>query len=292
MGVVKNTNDGTKREPYLRTDINIANVKGLPEYSSAPRGDDRAVYQAVKAMGYKGIQGGDVALCREVGLGVTGSGRVDAPEDAATVAREAKARGYECVTLHAGWGMDDDDVVCRQVEAILDASQRYDIPMYVETHRATITQDIWRAVKLAARFPEIRFNGDFSHWYNGLEMVYGGFEKKIDFLAPVLERVRFFHGRIASPGSIQVDVGDGEGRTYVAHFRELWTRGMMGFLRSAQPGDYICFAPELLGPDIYYARLVPNAQGEWVEESDRWQQAQVLTRIALECWDEAKRRLQ
>ncbi len=52
----------------------------------------------------------------------------------------------------------------------------------------------------------MRFNGDFSHWYAGQEMVYGGFEKKFAFIQPVIERVRFLHGRISSPGCIQVAV--------------------------------------------------------------------------------------
>lgn len=70
--------------------------------------------------------------------------------------------------------MEDDDEAARLIDAVLNASVRYDVPLYVETHRATIFQDLWRAVQFVARFPELRFNGDFSHWYTGLEMVYGG----------------------------------------------------------------------------------------------------------------------
>ncbi|MCL5997289.1 MAG: hypothetical protein M1546_14720 [Chloroflexi bacterium] len=290
MATVRNTNDGTNREPYLRTDINYANVKGLPANSSAPKGDDRALHEAVKRAGYQGIQGGDLALCRELGLGATGGGRVNQPEDATAIAREGKAKGYDCVTLHVGWGMEDDDEVHRLVEAVLNASAQFDLPMYIETHRATITQDIWRTVKLTEWFPEVRFNGDFSHWYAGLEMVYGNIEAKFDFLQPVFDRVRFFHGRISSSGCIQVDIGDGTGRLNVAHFREMWTRSMVAFLRSAQPGDFLCFTPELLGPEINYARLIPAQTGEWVEESDRWQQALLYTRIAQECWAEARQK--
>ena len=289
--MAKNTNDGSRREPYLRTDINYANVKGLPTYSTAPQGDDRALHMAVKQAGYAGIQGGDPALCHELGLGITGGGRVSAVGDATKVAADGKAKGYECLTLHVGWGMEDDDEVFRLVEAVLTASAQHDIPLYIETHRATITEDIWRTVRITQQFPEVRFNGDFSHWYTGLEMVYGDIQAKFDFLQPVFERVRFFHGRIAAPGSIQVDIGDGAGRLNVAHFREMWTRSMLGFLTTAQPGDYICFAPELLSPEISYARLIPNAQGAWVEESDRWQQAQVYTQIARECWEQAQQRL-
>jgi hypothetical protein len=288
---VKNTNDGTGREPYLRADINYANVKGLPLYSSAPQGEDLALHQAVRHAGYTGIQGGDPDLCRQMGLGVTGGGRVNIPDDAMPVAQEGKAKGYECITLHVGWGTEDEDTVDRLVESVLTASARVDIPLYIETHRATITQDIWRTVRLTNRFPEVRFNGDFSHWYTGLEMVYGDIEGKFGFLQPVFDRVRFIHGRISAPGSIQVDIGDGDNRLNVTHFMEMWTRSMHGFLKTAKPGDYLCFTPELLGPEISYARLVPNAKGEWVEEGDRWQQALVYTRIAANCWQNAKQRL-
>ena len=289
--MIENTNDGSNRAPYLRTDISYANVKGLPDYSTAPKGDDRALHAAVKQAGYTGIQGGDVALCREFGLGVTTGGRVNKPEDAEAIARDGKAQGYECATLHVGWGMEDDDDVYRMVDAILNASARHNFPLYIETHRATITQDMWRAVRLAQRMPDVRFNGDFSHWYTGLEMVYGDIDAKFEFMAPVFERVRFIHGRIGVGGSMQADIGDGKGRKNVDHFREMWTRSMMGFLRSAKPGDYLCFAPELLGPEISYARLIPDGKGGWVEESDRWQQAAVYTGIAQACFAEANRRL-
>jgi hypothetical protein len=288
--VIRNTNDGTRVVPYLRSDINYANVKGLPATSSAPQGGDRALHQAVMQAGYRGIQAGDPDLCRELGLGLTDIGRVNQVEDAERIAREKKEKGFECVTLHVGWGMEDDLEVARLVEAVLLASEKHSIPLYIETHRATITQDLWRTVQLARRFPEVRFNGDFSHWYNGLEMVYGGIENKWDFIQPVFERVRFLHGRIATPGSIQVGIGGNKDAKYVVHFREMWTRSFQGFLKSAAPGDYLCFTPELLGPDIYYARLVPDSKGEWVEESDRWEEAKILTRIAMECWEEAQKR--
>jgi hypothetical protein len=187
--------------------------------------------------------------------------------------------------------MESDAEIDRLVEAIVAASLKHRVPLYVETHRATITQDIWRTVELVKRHPDVRFNGDFSHWYTGLEMRYGDIDAKLAFLAPVFERVRFFHGRIGTGGHIQVDVGDGADRPWIDHFREMWTRSFLGFLRSAKPGDYVVFAPELLPATIFYAWGATNAKGELVEEGDRWQQSLVLKRIAEECFAEAHRRL-
>jgi len=125
-------------------------------------------------------------------------------------------------------------------------------------------------------------------------MVYGkGFDDQLAFAAPVFERTRFIHGRIGNPGCMQVGIGDGAGgeaRPYVDHFREMWTRAMAGFLRSATNGDYMVFAPELLQTGNYYARCFPGADGALVEEGDRWAQALLYCGLARACFHEAMRR--
>ncbi len=164
--------------------------------------------------------------------------------------------------------------------AIFTASITYKLPLYVETHRATLFQDMWRTVEFVRQFPDLRFNGDFSHWYTGQEMVYGGFENKLAFIRPVLERVRFLHGRIGNPGCMQVAINPAAPEPeYVGHFRQLWTACF-------RYGASI-FTPELLAPGIYYARTFPGPNGEPVEESDRWQQSLLLRQIAEECYREA-----
>jgi hypothetical protein len=290
--MIPNTNDGSGRVPRVRIDINGSNVFGLPETSTPPRGDDKTVMQGVKAAGFEGIQtGSKYAVAREAGLRITGSGRIDKAADAETQLAEAAQRGYDCYTVHVGYGLEDDDESARLVEATLRASEKHKVPVYIETHRATVTQDIWRTVQLTKKFPEIRFNGDFSHYYTGLEMVYGDIEAKWQFMQPIFDRVRFLHGRIGNPGSMQVDIGPtGDGITYVDHFKEMWTRSFVAFLGSAGPGDYIIFAPELLGSSNFYARLFKDASGKLAEEGDRWQQALLYAKIARKCFDEAVKR--
>ncbi len=253
--------------------------------------DDRRRFQQLagdlKSAGFTGVQFAGLAsrealsVLRTAGLGVAGSGRVDTPVDAELLARQAADCGYECVTLHVGWGLEDDTEAHILIASILEAAHRSKIPFYIETHRATICQDMWRTVQFVKHFPEMRFNGDFSHWYTGQEMVYGGFEKKFAFIQPVLERVRFLHGRIASPGCIQVPVD--RNAPYLEHFKQLWTAAIRGFLKSDE-GVHFCFTPELLAPDIYYARTFGGR-----EETDRWQQALLLKEIAEECFALAQR---
>lgn len=251
--------------------------------------------RAIRDAGYDGIQFIEplqpalVDEAQTLGLGVCGSGRVNQPSDADRLAKEARSTGLECLTLHVGWGYEGQDDATRLIDAVLNASARHSIPLYVETHRATIFQDMWRTVQLIHQFPQLQFNGDFSHWYTGLEMVYGRFENKLSFIQPVIERVHFLHGRIGNPGCMQVDIGDLENAaklSFVAHFRMLWTQVFLAFLHRSPQGESFCFTAELLASNVYYARTFHGS-----EESDRWQQSLVLTKIARDCFNEAQRQL-
>jgi hypothetical protein len=254
--------------PALRLDLNMGTLMQLPAHASGPRPDDWA---AIRAAGYEGLQVGDLSTGAGSGLPLSGMGRVDAPADAGKMAKYWANEGAACGTVHVGHGYEDDDEAVALLEACVEASAVHGVPIYVELHRATITQDPWRTLQYVKRVPDIRFNADFSHWYTGGEMVYGDFGRRVEALGPVLDRVRFIHGRISTPGQIQatVDGTEAEEPTYVAHFRELWTRAAQGFLADAQPGDVLPFAVELLPPSIYYA--LRDDQGH--ERGDRWAQA-------------------
>lgn len=273
------------RDPRLRVFMNLQAFGDMPQQANG--------LTAIRDAGYDGVQFGwqidraQLDEARQLGLGVCGSGRVNTPAEAAPLAKEAHEAGLECLTLHVGWGTENDDEAAALIDSVLEASTQFSLPLYPETHRATIFQDPWRTMQFLERFPELEFNGDFSHWYTGTEMVYGGFETKVAFFQRVLGRIGFLHGRIGNPGCMQVDIGDGlvDGRPYVAHFRTLWTESFHGFLLRRPLPDRFCFTPELLGPEFYYARVFDGH-----EESDRWQQSLVLVRIARECFAEARRR--
>jgi hypothetical protein len=265
--------------------MNLQSFDDMPQQANGFRGICGAGYDGVQFSQPLDHARKDEAL--GLGLGVCGSGRVKAPAEAAPLAKEAREACLECLTLHVGWGTETDDEAAALIESVFSASAQFSIPLYPETHRATIFQDPWRTVQFLERFPELEFNGDFSHWYTGTEMVYGGFENKMEFFRPVLGRIGFLHGRIGNPGCMQVDIGDGSARErpYVAHFRALWTESFFGYLHRRPLSDRFCFTPELLGPEFYYARTFGGR-----EESDRWEQSLVLVRIARECFAEARKR--
>ena len=85
---------------------------------------------------------------------------------------------------------------------------------------------------------------------------------------------------------MQVAITPDDSASYVAHFRELWTRCFAAYLGDPSPSQpFIAFAPELLAPGIFYARTFGG-----VEESDRWEESLLLARIARECFAKAKSR--
>ena len=289
-------NDRSTDAPKLRLFLNLDTLTDLRADSVWPRLTGNARDERLLADGFDGIQlttdeayAGRMPFC--------GLNRISTPAEANAIAAKHSSRGDLCITVHAGWGIEDDDEVARLVEAILAASDRYRLPIFIETHRATITQDLWRTVQIAKRFPEVRFNGDFSHYYCGQELVYGDWQTKLAFMEPIFARVGLMHGRIASPGCIQVPVdADLHARprqahgvvNYLEHFKDLWTCAMAGFLSGAEQGDVLIFAPELLAGTHYYARMFSDAFGVLTEESDRYAQALLYLRVARECFGAAQ----
>ncbi len=289
-------NDGSGDAPKLKVYLNLDNLVDLRADTIWPGVEGLALYRRLMHDGFEGVQlttndpplaGAPIPHC--------GLDRINTAAEADTIASRHAERGDRCLTVHVGWGLEDDNDVYRLVEAILDASEKHRLPIFVETHRATITQDVWRTVQITRKFPEVRFNGDFSHYYCGLELVYGDWAEKLDFMGPIFARVGFMHGRIASPGCIQVPVVANLARangspSYLDHFKELWTLAMLGFLRAAVRGDVLIFAPELLASTHYYARLIPDDSGKLVEESDRYAQALIYKDLARMCFAEAQKR--
>jgi hypothetical protein len=292
-------NDHSEVPPKIRVYLNLWNLAGLPAHSIWPGLDGLECLKRLEADGFEGVQlTTDTPMVAGSTLPYCGVDKIDRPADADRIVKKHADRGDLCLTVHAGTGIEDDDEAYRIIDAILAAAEKHSIPTFVETHRATITQDLWRTVNLTKRFPEILFNGDFSHYYCGQEMPYGDWNSKIEFMQPIFDRVAFMHGRISSSGCMQVPIDadirarpkQAHGKAnYLEHFRELWIRAMLGFLRRAQPGDFLIFAPEILSGVVYYARMFPDAFGQLIEESDRYQQALLYKDLALDCFEEAKK---
>jgi len=283
----------------LRFDLNLGTINNLPDWSCAPRGTESEIYTGIREAGFEGVQTYfPIPAAGENGLRLSGMGKVMTPGDAMSVAAQHKALGFDMTTLHVGHGLESNADMDVLADAVIDAAAQHRYPLLVETHRATMTQDIRRTLDLIERRPALRFNADLSHWYTGHEMISGDFAAKLDLLSPLFERVRYIHGRIGDSCAMQAPLGDpASPPAYVGHFVEMWTRCCSGFLKSAAEDERLVFAPELLPAEIVfgahrmrlnYARLLPDGQ----EETDRWADALRLCDMARSALTAAEERRQ
>jgi hypothetical protein len=260
----------------LRRDLSLVTTLALPEWSAGP-GPGVDVIEAAAAAGYEGVQvflPDQAERAHSLGLAATAVSPARTAADVDNVCAMWSGGGAESLTLHLGTGFETPDEGTALVAATLEAQERHGVPLLIETHRATITQDPARTLLLVSQFPELRFTADLSHWYTGVEMVYGDFDAKVEALAPVFERCRMIHGRISDPGCIQVAVADDDPADYVEHFMRMWSAVI-----AASDIDVLPFAVELLPARAHYARTVER-DGRREEEVDRWEQADVLWRMA------------
>ena len=276
--------------------LNLGSLLSLPSWSKGPRGDVDAIAAVLRAEGFVGVEGGGAAAFRAFGLAPYGIVSIKEASSIHDALLRQRDEGFIGTTVHLGTGFEDEMEAYGLFETLLAAASSINHPVRVETHRATLTQDVWRTMQFVQGFPELRLTADLSHWYTGLEMRYGDFSAKLDWMGPIFERVRFIHGRVSSMGCIQVPLQVGRrDEPHRGHFIEMWTRCMAGFLATAEPDERLGFAPEILphridAPDrirlIEYACV--NNQGE--ETHDRWQQVQLIASLGKDCWRGALRK--
>ena len=150
-------NDRSSDAPKLKIFLNLDTLLDLRADSLFPPSlvkDLAGRDERLTADGYEGVQlTTPASMPADTRLPFCGLGRISIPADAEPLAAAHAARGDACLTVHVGWGIEDDDAVHRLVEATLEASAHHRLPIFIETHRATITQDLWRTVQITRKFP-------------------------------------------------------------------------------------------------------------------------------------------
>lgn len=129
--------------------LNLGTLGDLPETSSVPDVIRQADWDnpraeaaaALKAAGYTGVQGGDPQKLFQHKLGCTVGGEVRELGYLDEWAPKATAMGAQAMTVHVGWGLESDEQIDALCQYIIEKSQELDLPISVESHRATFTQD-------------------------------------------------------------------------------------------------------------------------------------------------------
>lgn len=156
------------------------------------------------------------------------------------------------------------------------------LPVFYETHRGRLTNDLAFTVALLEACPGVRLTGDLSHYVVAHEMPLPIPPAESAAISQVLDRCESFHGRVADTNQVQVALSGPRQRPWVDQFAAWWKDGFRRW-RSRSPTDAsLTFLCEL-GPPSY---AITDPSG--AELSDRWLEALELKAMARALFEAAR----
>lgn len=192
----------------------------------------------------------------------------------------AKDIGAEFVTIVGQVmpvGLDGAVAVVREW---LRIGREEGMALQFETHRASITNDLFATLQLIDAVPDMRLACDLSHYVVDREMIPPLSEEMRLQISRILMRSDSFQGRIASRNQIQVQLAFPQHAKWLALFEGWWREGFARWRARAGAGDRLVFLSEL-GPTEY---AITGADG--LELSDRRLEALRLRDLARRLWAE------
>lgn len=164
------------------------------------------------------------------------------------------------------------------LQAVLPLIEASDIPVYLETHRGRISNDLLVMVELLRRVPNLPLLADLSHYVVAREL-----DLPIDpvsqaQISTILDHAWAFHGRVAGSGQIQLPVSFPQHAPWRDQFARWWTEGFANWRRRAPADAVLTFNCEL-GPQPY---AISGSDGR--DLTDRWAESLEIKRMAEEAW--------
>jgi hypothetical protein len=285
--LIQRYNDGTNNPPRLRLSHSLWSLTKLPmnasEWSLAEkcRRVREAGFEAIECWLNDENEREITAALQAEGLRLALGHHPHTLDDTRKTVARAKRLGADYIFAQPAEAFTPEDEAVALIRDGHAVASDSGVPYFLETHRGCCTETLPQTYRLLQRLPpEIRITADLSHFFVVGEFYGWESERLPERLGPVLERVSSFHGRISNGEQVQVDVGDGSGRTAQVYV-QIWAQGMRAWLQGACPGDVLPFASEL-GPPAY-AIVDPSGK----EISDRWEQSLVMKSLAEQAWAKA-----
>lgn len=166
------------------------------------------------------------------------------------------------------------------VDTLLPLVEAAPLPVYFETHRGRLTNDLLFTRRLIEARPALRLTGDLSHYAVSGEMELPLRPDQLAAIDGLLGRCGNFHGRVASTHQVQVALEAPQHRAWLEQHLAWWRRGFELWLAHAAAEDTLVFMCELGPPP--YAITAPDGR----ELSDRWQEAQLMRDLVRGLWRE------
>lgn len=154
------------------------------------------------------------------------------------------------------------------------------LPVFFETHRGRLTNDLLFTRRLLEARPALRLTGDLSHYTVAGEMELPLRADQQAAIGAVLGHCHNFHGRISSTHQVQVAMAAPQHRGWRDQHIAWWRRGFELWLQQAAADATLAFLCELGPPP--YAITAPDGR----ELTDRWDEAQRMHDIVRTLWRE------
>lgn len=272
----------------LRVYQAVWGLEGLPGFDLETRFE--AALERVLAAGFDGV---GIALRRRAQCevvsrvlgerGKTWEAGVAAatPDEVARALDRAQALGAHHLTVQVLERPAHVSEAVALLEAMEKVAARADIPVFYETHRGRLTNDLLFTVRVLDALPGLKLTGDLSHYAMVHEMPLPVPEADQRRMARVLDQCWAFHGRVAGSHQVQVSICAPQHQDWVAQFRDWWRAGFASWMARSGPDDALSFMNEL-GPPNY---ALTDAEGR--EFADRWRESLLLMDMARELWVEA-----
>jgi hypothetical protein len=219
-----------------------------------------------------------MALLRAHGLAVEGQVFPRSVAELAPALEMAAEFGCHHITIQA----DICPMTLAECLPILEGWQRMaeqaGVPVYIETHRGRMTNDLLFTMGLLDAFPALRFTVDLSHYVVAREINLPVQNDVDAMISRILDHGWAMHGRVAGSHQVQLELSFPQHEPWFAQFRSWWAAGFRSWRDRAAEDATLSFTCEL-GP-APYAITGPDGR----DQSDRWAEACLLRDTILELW--------
>ena len=217
---------------------------------------------------------------RELGFVIEGNAFPTSVEDLRPALEMAAEYGIHHLAIQGNVRPYNAQAALPIVQGWMRLAREYGVALCVETHRNTITNDLWVLRELLDLEPGMPLLADLSHYVCGQEMTLPISARNEEGMQRVLQHATAFHGRVASSEQVQVEIGFDCYQPWVDLFANWWRQGFAGWLSRAGAADSLTFTCEL-GPAPY---AITDSHG--IDRSNRWDDAQHMRRMVARIWAE------
>jgi hypothetical protein len=178
--------------------------------------------------------------------------------------------GANHVNVQIGVREADLDRAIALMRSLLAVSRQSPLPVFYETHRGRLTNDLGVTAALLEALPELRLTGDLSHYVVAHSMPLPVGDQNQAAISQVLDRCNAFHGRVAGGHQVQLALHGAWQQPWVEQFARTEPDARLTFLCELGPPDY----------------AITDTQGR--ELSDRWGEALELKAMARDLFARAR----